>query len=106
MDIELRPGAKPYHSKPYPVHRSHNTVFSKKVERLCQPWLLKNVNRSEWGAPTFIQPKKNETVIFLSDFSKLNQRISREPFSIPKTQYMLLNLEYFMHASSLDLNME
>ena len=63
------------------------------------------MNRSEWGAPTFIQPKKNGTVQFLSDFRKLNQRIRRKPFPIPKIQDMLLRLEGFTHASSLDLNM-
>ena len=45
------------------------------------------------------------TVIFLSNFRKLNQIICRKPFSIPKIQYMLLNLEGFTYAYSLDFNM-
>ena len=31
VDIELQPGAKPYHAKPYPVPRSHEAVFCKEV---------------------------------------------------------------------------
>ena len=65
----------------------------------------KKVNFSEWRAPTFIQPKKNRTVIFLSDFRKLNHIFRRKPFPIPKIQDMLLNLEGFTYASYLNLNM-
>ena len=36
VNIELHPGAKPYHYKPYPVTRAHKAVFCKEVERLCQ----------------------------------------------------------------------
>ena len=66
---------------------------------------FKKVNHSEWEAPILIQPKKNGTVQFLSDFRKLNQRICRKPFSIPKIKDMLLNLEGIKYASYLDLNM-
>ena len=105
VDIELQDDAKPYHAKPYPVPRAYEAVFKKEVARLCKLGVLKKVNRSEWAAPTFIQPKKNGTVRFLSDFRKLNQRIKRKPFPLPKIQDMLLRLEGFTHASSLDLNM-
>ena len=71
---------------------------------MCQI-VKKKVNCSEWGDHTFIQPKKNGMVQFLSNFRKLNKRIRRKPFLIPKVQDMLLNLECFMYASSLDLNM-
>ena len=72
---------------------------------MCHIGVFKKVNCSEWGAPTFIQPKKNGTVQFLSNFRKLNQRIRRKPFPIPKIQDMLLSLEGFTDASSLYLSM-
>ena len=46
--------------------------------------VLRKVNYSEWAAPTFIIPKKDETVHFISDFRKLNKRIKRKPYPIPK----------------------
>ena len=67
--------------------------------------VFKKVNLSEWGATTFIQPKKNGTLRFLSDFKNINQRIRRKPFPIPKIKDMLLKLEGFTYASSIDLNM-
>ena len=31
VNIEIQPGAKPYHSKPYPVPRAQEAVFRKEV---------------------------------------------------------------------------
>jgi hypothetical protein len=62
------------------------------VERLVEAGVLKQVSRSEWVAPTFIIPKKDGSVRFISGFCKLNKRIRRF-----KT-YMLLKLEGFKYA--------
>ena len=63
------------------------------------------MNWSEWEATTFIQPKKNGAVKFLSDFRKVNKIVRRKTFLIPEIQDMLLDLEGFTYASYLDLNM-
>ena len=60
---------------------------------------------SEWGAPTFIIPKKNLTVRFISDFRELNKRLKCKPFPIPEISDVLLKLEGFQYATALDLNM-
>ena len=75
------------------------------VQRLVNIGVLKKVNHSEWGAPSFIIPKKDGRVRFISDFRELNKRIKRKPCPIPHTQEMLLNLKGFQYATSLDLNM-
>ena len=66
-DIELKPDAKPYHARGFPVPRVHEKTLRQEVERLCKLGVLKKVNRSEWAAPTFIIPKKDQTVRFISD---------------------------------------
>ena len=104
-DLELKEEAKPYHAKAFPIPRVHMETLKTEVQRLCDIGVLKKVNRSEWAAPTFIIPKKNKTVRFISDFRELNKRIKRKPYPIPKIQDMLLNLEGFQYATSLDLNM-
>ena len=48
----------------------------KECDRLCQIGVLKKVNNSENGYPTFIIPKKNERVRFISDFRKLNKMLN------------------------------
>ena len=68
--------------------------------------VLRKVNRSEWAAPAFTIVKKDGiTLRSIADFRELNKRIKRKPFPIPRIQEMLLKLEGFQWASSLDLNM-
>ncbi len=106
VKLELKPGSKPYHAKPYPVPHCHIHTLRAEVERLCEHGVLKKVNRSEWAAPSFIIPKKDKgSVRFINDFRELNKRIVRRPYPIPHIQDMLLNLEGFQYATSLDLNM-
>ena len=104
-EIELQEGAKPYHARPYPIPKTYEQTLKMEVQRLCDIGVLKKVNRSEWGAPTFIIPKKDGTVRFINDFRELNKRIKRKPYPIPKIQDLLLKLEGFQYATSLDLNM-
>ena len=40
-----------------------------------------------------------------SDFRDINKRILRQPYTIPKIQYILLILEGFRYRTTLDLNM-
>ena len=63
------------------------------------------MNRSEWQSPSFLIPKKDETVRFISDFRELNLLIKRKPYPLPKIQELLLQLEGFKYGSTLDLNM-
>ena len=75
------------------------------LERLCKIGVLRKIKHSEWAAPTFIIPKKDGTLRFISDFRELNKRIKRKPFPIPKIHDLLLKLEGFRYATSLYLNM-
>ena len=103
--IELKEGVKPYYSRPYPVPKIHEETMKKECARMEKLGILRKSTGSEWGAPTFIVPKKNNTVRFISDFRELNKRIKRKPYPIPKIQDLLLKLEGFRYATSLDLSM-
>jgi hypothetical protein len=74
VSFELKEGMKPYHGRPYPI------------------------------PPTFVIPKKDSTVRTISDFRKLNERIVRKPYPIPKISMILQVLEGFSYATALDLN--
>ena len=105
LDIELKPNVSPYHARSYPVPKRYERTLKAEVRRLCKLGVLKKINHSEWAAPTFIIPKKDFTVRFISDFRELNKRIKRKPFPLPKIQDLMLKLEGFTYATSLDLNM-
>jgi hypothetical protein len=66
---------------------------------------LKRCSDFEWSAPNFIIPKKNGTVRSISDFRRLNEELKRKPYPITKIAQMLQELEKFVYATSLDLNM-
>jgi hypothetical protein len=55
--------------------------------------------------PSFIVPKKNITVRFLSNFREVNKRLIRKPFPIPKITTVLQELKGFTFATALDLNL-
>ena len=67
-NIDLKDNIKPYHSRPYSLPKSYEQQFRIEVEQLCQLGVLKIVNRSEWGAPTFVIPKKDHTFRFITNF--------------------------------------
>ena len=62
-------------------------------------------DRIKWALPSFILPKQNKTAQFVSDFREVNKRIVRDPFPIPKSRTVLQDLEGFMNATALDMNM-
>jgi hypothetical protein len=72
---------------------------------LVEAGVLRKVNRSEWGFTSFTVPKTDTTIRSIADLRVLNKRIKRKPYPIPKIQDILLKLEGFQFASSLDLNM-
>jgi len=99
VKLELQEGAKPYHACAHNALRCHMQTLKAKVERLVKIGVLKKVNCSEWAVPTFVIPKQDGSVRFISDFRELNKRILRKPHPIPNIQDMLLNLEGFQWAT-------
>jgi len=100
----LKEGAKPHHAWAHNTPRCHTQTPEAEAERLVKTGVLKKVNRSEWAAPTFVIPKKDGSARFISDFRELNKRMFRKPHPVPNVQDMLLNLEGFQWATSLDVN--
>ena len=103
--IELKEGAKLYHSRPCSILQAYYKQIQLEVELLVKIGVLHKVNCFEWGASTFVIPKKDQTVIFVTNFRQLNKQIKRKPHPIPKIQYLLIKLKGFTFTTSLDLNM-
>jgi hypothetical protein len=45
----------------------HELTLKSELDCLCELNVPKRVNRSQWGAPTFIVPKKDGAVRFISE---------------------------------------
>ena len=91
--------------EPHYFPRIHELTFKQELDRLEYLKFIKKINRSQWVSPTFLIPKKDSTVRFISDFRELNKHILRQPYPIPKIQDILLRLEGFRYVTTLDLNM-
>ena len=105
VSLELKEGAKPYHGRAFPVPKIHKATLVNELNRLCKLGVLEFQPASEWAAPSFIIPKKDQTVCVISDFRELNKRLVRKPFPIPKISTVLQEMEGFTFATALDLNM-
>jgi hypothetical protein len=80
-------------------------TLKREIQRLCNLGGLKWQADSKQALPTFIIPKKDNTIWVVSDFREINKWIVRNPFPIPKISTVLQELEGFTHATALDLNM-
>jgi hypothetical protein len=87
------------------VPKVHKETIKKEVERLCQLGVLERQPASEWALPSFIIPKKDKTVCFLSGFWEVNKRLVQKPFPIPKISMVLQEIKGFSYATTLDLIM-
>jgi hypothetical protein len=84
VSFQLKKGVSPHHGQAFPVPKVHKETIKTEVERLCQLGVLERQPASEWASPSFIMPKKDKAVCFLSDFWEVNKRLVRKPFPIPK----------------------
>jgi len=62
VSLKRKEGAKPYHVRPFPTPKVHQSTLRKEVERLCKLGVLKWQPESEWASPSFILPKQDQTV--------------------------------------------
>jgi hypothetical protein len=68
VSFQSKERVSPYHGQAFPVPQIHKDTIMKEVERLCKLGVLERQSASEWALPSFIVPKKDKTVRFLSDF--------------------------------------
>jgi hypothetical protein len=64
-------GVIPYHGQAFPVPKVHKDTIIKEVERLCKLGVLERQPASEWALLSFIIPKKDKTVHFLSNVGEV-----------------------------------
>ncbi len=75
VHIDIDPNAKHVHSRPYPVPQIHLKTFKKKLDHLVRIGVLAAQQESEWASLSFIIPKKDGRVRWISDLCQLNKVI-------------------------------
>ena len=106
IDLELDPTVPPYRARTYPVPRTHLDVFKKELDCLEKEGVLSKTGRSEWIAGSFIIPKKDGSVRWISDFRALNKAIKRKAYPIPRISDILSRRTGYKFLTKLDISMQ
>jgi hypothetical protein len=83
VHIDIDPNAKPVHSRPYPVPQIHLKTFKKELDHLVEIGILAAQQESEWVLPSFITPKKDGRVCWISNLRQLNKVIRCKQYPLP-----------------------
>lgn len=106
FSLELLPNAVPHHSKPYAVPHVHLPVFKKELHRLVDIGVLRPAGATDWAAGTFVIPKKNQQVRWVSDFRHLNKWIKRKQYPLPKIQRVVQDQRPYKYLTKIDVSMQ
>ena len=105
VHIELDKDAKPFHSRPYAVPKVNEDAFLKELNHLVEIGVLRPCGPTEWGSPTFIIPKKDGRVRWISDFRELNKVIKRKVYNLPVIHEVIQKRSGYKYFTKLDLTM-
>ena len=68
IKLELKKDSKPFYGRPCKIPQPYRKAVKTEVDRLIKIGLLTRFTETEWAAPSFLIPKKDDTVRFLTDF--------------------------------------
>jgi hypothetical protein len=83
VHIDIDPNAKPVHSRPYPVPQIHLKTFKKELNHLVRIGVLAAQQESEWASPSFIIPKKDGKIRWISNLRQLKKVMRCKQYLLP-----------------------
>jgi hypothetical protein len=106
VHIDIDPNAKPVHSRPYPVPWIHLKTFKKELNHLVKLGVLAAQQESEWVLPSFIIPKKDGRVCWISDLCQSNKVIRHKQYPLPIITNILCKHSGYKFFTKLDVSIQ
>jgi hypothetical protein len=106
LHLKLEKGAQPLYQRHYPVPRAHYEAFKKELEHLVKLGVLVKCGASEWAAQSFIIPKKDGCVQWISHFRARNKVIKQKIYRLPHIQDILRSCVGHKFFTKLDISMQ
>ena len=103
--LDLQDGSKQVHSRPYGVPFTQRDAFKCELDHLVKIGVLERSGASQWASGTFIIPKKDGRVRWISDFCALNKCIKRKTYPLPRISEILSKRTGYAYFSKLDISM-
>ena len=97
---------KPIRPQPYSVPTSHLTVFKAELQRLLKIGVIEKATQSEWIVGTFIVPKKDRHVCWITDFSGLNKSLCHKVYPLCKISEIFQQRSGYRFFTKLDISMQ
>ncbi len=106
VHVDIDPNAKPVHSRPYPLPQIRLKTFKKELNHLVKIGVLAAQQESEWVSPSFIIPKKDGRVHWISNLHQLNKVIRCKQYLVTIITEFLFKHSVHKFFTKLDISMQ
>ena len=91
---------------PYTIPMSHLAVFKEELSHLISIGVIGKAQCSKWIARTFIIPKKDGHIWWITDFRGLNKILRRKVYPLRKISEIFQHHSGYQYFTKLDISMQ
>ena len=106
VHLELIDNPVPVRRHPYTIPTSHLAMFKEELNHLISTGVIEKACHSEWIAGTFIVPKKDGCVRWITDFRGLNKSLKCKVYPLWKISEIFQCRSGYQYFTKLDISMQ